>query len=71
MSAACASLSRSLDITQDSGGVALRRLRVMHLPLCAVEWTLPGDAPQLAPVGPPPRPLGAVRQLAAGITAAL
>jgi hypothetical protein len=36
------------------GGEAPRRLRVLDLPFSAVEWALPGDAPQLAPEGLPP-----------------
>jgi hypothetical protein len=39
---------------QVGGDVAPRRLRVLHLPFSAVEWALPGDAPQQAPEGLPP-----------------
>lgn len=40
--------------SQVGGGGAPRRLRVLDLPFSAVEWALPGDAPQLAPQGLPP-----------------
>jgi hypothetical protein len=39
---------------QVGGSDAPRRLRVLDLPFSAVEWALPGDAPQLAPEGLPP-----------------